>query len=91
MLTATSLNPPQKFEIPSFFNGCSYGIKNCGVEVIFNGITFILNFIKIYHLNKKIIGAGTHRHRVVTSLAYICPLGKGSRYAKNVGVRYFAK
>jgi hypothetical protein len=30
---------PQKFEIPPFLNGCSYSIKNYGIEVIFSGMT----------------------------------------------------
>jgi hypothetical protein len=41
------LHPPQKSERPPFWNGYSYGIKNYGVEVT-NGMTSLLNFIKIY-------------------------------------------
>jgi hypothetical protein len=33
---------------PPFLNGCSYGIRNYGVEVTFYGMTSLLNFIKIY-------------------------------------------
>jgi hypothetical protein len=36
------------------------GIKNYGVEVTFNGMTSLLNFIKIYHLVQKLLG-GTDR------------------------------
>jgi len=42
------LHPPQKFERPPFWNGWSYGIKNYGVEVTFNDMTSLLNFMKIY-------------------------------------------
>jgi len=73
-LTGTSFAPTSKVR-PPFWNGCSYGIKNYGVEVIFNGMTSLLNFIKIYQLVQKLIGGGgqTHRqtHRMVISLAYI--------------------
>jgi len=58
-LTGASFNPPQKFERPPFWNGCSYGIKNYGVEVTFNGMTSLLNFIKIYQLVQKLIGGQT--------------------------------
>jgi hypothetical protein len=44
------LHPSQKFERPPFWNGCSYCIKNYGVEVAFYGTTSLLNFIKIYQL-----------------------------------------
>jgi hypothetical protein len=40
------LHSTQKFERPPFRNGCSYSIKNYGVEAISNGMTFLLNFIK---------------------------------------------
>jgi hypothetical protein len=39
-----------------------YGIKNYGVEVTFNGMTSLLNFIKIYQLVQKLLG-GTHTDR----------------------------
>jgi hypothetical protein len=68
------LHPPQKFERPPFWYGCSYGIKKYGVEVIINGMTSLLNFIKFYHLLQKLI-VGTDRQMVI-SLAYIFPLGK---------------
>jgi hypothetical protein len=54
------LHPPQKFERPSFWNGWRYGIKKYGFEVTFNGMTSLLNFIKIYQLVQKLFG-GTHR------------------------------
>jgi uncharacterized Zn-finger protein len=50
----------QKFERPPFWNGWSYGIKKYGVEVTFNGMTSILNFIRMYHLFQKLLG-GTHK------------------------------
>jgi hypothetical protein len=36
------------------------GLKKYGFEVIFNGMTSPLNFIKIYQLVQKLLG-GTHR------------------------------
>jgi hypothetical protein len=39
-------HPPQEYDRPPFWDGCSYGIKNYGVEVTFNGMASILNFIK---------------------------------------------
>jgi hypothetical protein len=50
------LHSPQKFERPPFWIGCSYSIKNYGIEVIFNAMTFLLIFIKIYQLVQKLIG-----------------------------------
>jgi hypothetical protein len=56
------LHPPQKLEHPPFLNGSIYRIKNYGVEVTFNGITSVLNFIQIYQLAQKLIGEReTHR------------------------------
>jgi hypothetical protein len=50
------LLPPEKFERPPFWNGCSYCIKNYGIKVTFNGMTSLLNFIKIYQLVQKLMG-----------------------------------
>jgi hypothetical protein len=33
-----------------------YGIKKYGVEVTFNGMTSLLNFIKIYQFVQKLLG-----------------------------------
>jgi hypothetical protein len=57
------LHPPQKFERPPFCNGWSYGIKKYDVEVIFNGMTSLLNFIKIYQLVQKLLGGDTQTDR----------------------------
>jgi hypothetical protein len=54
------LHPPQKFKRPPFWNGWSYGIKKYGVEVTFNGMTSLLNFIKNIPIGSKVI-RGTHR------------------------------
>jgi hypothetical protein len=35
-----------------------YGIKKCGIEVTFNGMTSLLNFIKIYQLVQTLMGGG---------------------------------
>jgi hypothetical protein len=64
------LHPPQKFERPLFWNGCSYDIKIYGYLVDYNGMTSQLNFVKIYHLVYKLVG-GTDRHRMVIPLAYM--------------------
>jgi hypothetical protein len=55
------LHPPQKFECPPFWNGSKYGIKKYGVEVIFNGMTSLLNFMKIYQLVQMLLGGYTDR------------------------------
>jgi hypothetical protein len=56
------LHPPQKFERPPFWNGWRHGIKKYGVEVTFNGMTPLPNFIKIYQLVQKLLG-GAHRRK----------------------------
>jgi hypothetical protein len=53
------LHSPQKFERPPFWNGWKYGIKKYGVEVTFNGMTSLLNFIKVYQLVQKLLGGDT--------------------------------
>jgi hypothetical protein len=50
------LHPPQKFESPPFWNGWIHGITNYGVEVTFNDMTSLPNFIKIYQLVQKLMG-----------------------------------
>jgi len=35
--------PPQKFKRASVWNGLSWGIINCGVEIILNDITCLRN------------------------------------------------
>jgi hypothetical protein len=40
--------PSQKSEWPLFLNGWNFGIKNYGIEVTFNDMISLLNFIKIY-------------------------------------------
>jgi hypothetical protein len=52
-------HPPQKFELPPFWNDCSYS----------NGMTSLLNFIKIYQPDQKLKGGGL-THRKLISLAY---------------------
>jgi hypothetical protein len=47
MFTDQPFHPPQTFERPSFWYRLSYGVRTYGVEVTFNGMTSILNFIKI--------------------------------------------
>jgi hypothetical protein len=40
-----------------------YGIKMYGIEVTFNGMTPLLNFIKIYQLVQKLLGGDTQTDR----------------------------
>jgi hypothetical protein len=77
------LHPPQKFERPPFWDGLRYGIKKYGVDVTFNGMTSLLNFIKIYQLVQKLLGA-THRQtdRQTGDLISLTFLSKESK-AKN--------
>jgi hypothetical protein len=48
------LHPLQKSELPPSWNGLRYVIKKYGIEANFNGMTSILNFIKIYYLVQKL-------------------------------------
>jgi hypothetical protein len=57
------LHPPQKFERPPFWNGWRYEIKKYGVKVTFNGVTSLLNFIKVYQLVEKLLGVDTQTDR----------------------------
>jgi hypothetical protein len=66
-------HPPKMSERPQFCNGCRYGIKSCAVEFTFNDMFYLLNFIKIYQLVRKLVG-GTNTHRMVISLTYTFPL-----------------
>jgi hypothetical protein len=52
----------QKFERLPFWNVWRYGIKKYGVKVTFNGMTSLLNFIKIYQLVPNLF-VGTHRQK----------------------------
>jgi hypothetical protein len=64
-LSGASFASPQKFGHPPFWNDCSYSVKNYGVEVIFNGMTSPLNFIKLYQLVHKLVGGDRHADRMV--------------------------
>jgi hypothetical protein len=55
-LTGAVLYSSQKFECPPYWNGCNYGIKNDGIEVTANGMTLLLNFVKIYQLVQTCLG-----------------------------------
>jgi hypothetical protein len=73
-------HPPQKFERPPFWYAWRYGINKYGVEVTFNGITSVLNFIKIYQLVQKLLG-GTLRQ--TGDLISLTSLFKESRPKSN--------
>jgi hypothetical protein len=71
------LRSPKKIERSLVWNGCSYSIKNYGVEVNFNGMTSLMNFIKIYYFSQKLIGGrDKDTDMMVISLAYFLPLGR---------------
>jgi hypothetical protein len=61
------LLPPQKFEQPQFWNGCSCRITNYDIKVIFNGMTSLLNFIEIYQFIQKLMEGDRHAERKVIS------------------------
>jgi hypothetical protein len=45
----------RSLNVRHFWNGWRYGIKKYGFEVTFNGMTSLLNFIKIYQLVQKLL------------------------------------
>jgi hypothetical protein len=53
------LHLPQKFERPPFCNGWRCWIEKYGVEVTFSGMTSLLNLIKIYQFDQKLLGGDT--------------------------------
>jgi hypothetical protein len=63
------LNPPQKFECPPFGTDGRYGIKKYDAEVTLNGLTSLLNFVKIYQLLRKLFWGVYRRlvYKMVTS------------------------
>jgi hypothetical protein len=54
-------HPPQQFKGPPFWKGCSYGFKNYGFEITFNGMTSLLNFIQILYKSEVYRVGQTHR------------------------------
>jgi hypothetical protein len=44
------------------WNDLSYGIKNYGIEVTFNGMLFVLDLINIF-FSKTVRGGQTHRQK----------------------------
>jgi hypothetical protein len=66
---------PQEYECMQFWNGCSYSITNYGVEVTFNDMTSLLNFIKSYLLVQKLMGGDKQTHKQDGHL-YTFPLGR---------------
>jgi hypothetical protein len=58
-LTVEILNPSQKSERQPDWNGWSYESKFMDVEVTFNGMEFLLNFMKIYQLIRKLLVGNT--------------------------------
>jgi hypothetical protein len=76
------LHSPQKFERPSIWNGWSDGTKNYGAEVVFSGVTSLLNLIRIYEFIQK-LSQDTHTDRqtdrMKTSQASVSFLGKAGQ------------
>jgi hypothetical protein len=60
------------YERPPFWNAWRYGIKIYGIEVIFNGMTSVLSFIKIYQLVQKLLG-GTDRQIYIRLWSFTIP------------------
>jgi hypothetical protein len=50
-----------------------------GIEITFNGITSLLNVIKIYQLVQKLLGGDTHTHRQTGDLTSLTFLFEESR------------
>jgi hypothetical protein len=57
-LTGASFASTSEFWTPAILECIRYGIKMYGVEVSFNGMTSLQNFIKIYQLVQKLLGGG---------------------------------
>jgi hypothetical protein len=74
-LTVQVLHPPQKFESLPFWNGFSYGIKNYGIKVTFNGMTSLLNSISL-PIGSKVDGGQTHRQDGDLISPHFFPLGR---------------
>lgn len=47
------------FWTPAFYNRSIYGIKNYGVDITFNGMACVHNFMKIYPLVQKLLVGDT--------------------------------
>jgi hypothetical protein len=53
-----SFHPPQKFKHLPFWNDRSYKIEQCGVNVTFNRITCLPDFMNL--LDQKLLVGDTH-------------------------------
>jgi hypothetical protein len=56
------LNPPQKFQPPPFENVRSYGIINCSIQVPFNGIICLPNFMNVFQPVQKLLVKHTQKN-----------------------------
>jgi hypothetical protein len=65
------LHLPQKSERPPLWNGWSYVTKYYGAEVIFNGMTSMLSFIKIYQFVQMLLVWETKTDGLVISQAHL--------------------
>jgi NADH:ubiquinone oxidoreductase subunit H len=68
------LHPLQKSERPPFWTVEATRLKSYGVEVTFNGMTFLLSFMKIYLLLQKLLTREKHtdrQHGDFVSLAFL--------------------
>jgi hypothetical protein len=64
------LHPPQKFERPPFWNAWWYRIRKCVFEVAFNGMTSLLNFVRIYRLLQILLCGDTDRQISLDTLSF---------------------
>jgi hypothetical protein len=58
------------FKRPPFWNGSSYEIKKCGIQVIFNGISCLPNFMKIYRSAQKCLVGDTQAGDLISLLSF---------------------
>jgi hypothetical protein len=58
---------------PPFSNGSGFENKSYSIKVIFNGMTFLLNSMKIYNLVQKLLGG----HRKTGDLMSLLSFFKG--------------
>jgi hypothetical protein len=63
MLTGASFASTSEVWTSAILEWLNYGIKKYGVDVTFNGITFLLDLIKIYKLVQKLLGGHTRTDR----------------------------
>jgi hypothetical protein len=82
-LTGASFASTSEVWTSAILEGWRYGIKKYGVEVTFNGMTSLLNFIQIYQLVQKLLAGDTQTDRQTGALISLTFLFKESRLKKD--------